>query len=290
MTKVSHRITVAVVLLIPSLYVLAHAYMWLNENSMVFAGANLSVDEPLIISEGVSIPWDTLRVMTEDGVGILLLESPLAESPGAPWIIYFYGQSGRLADGKSIAMYDLFRSVGLNVLAMDYRGYGASEKEQPTEAGVYADARAAWQHLSQVKGVPANRVLIYGYSMGGCIATQLATEISPAGLITEGTFTSAPDMARMQYPWVVTVAMRNRFENLEKAMSYSSPWLIFHGQRDERVPFEHAEALAETTAGMRRLIPLECGHEDALALQGDRMEETLKEFVIELFGPGRTNQ
>ena len=287
MTKVSRRITVAVVLLIPSLYVLAHAYMWLNENSMVFAGANLSVDEPLIISEGVSIPWDTLRVTTEDGVGILLIESALAEAPGAPWIIYFYGQAGRLADGKSIAMYDLFRSVGLNVLAMDYRGYGASEKEQPTEAGVYADARAAWQHLSQVKGVPASRVLIYGYSMGGCIATQLATEISPAGLITEGTFTSAPDMARMQYPWVATVAMRNRFENLEKAMSLPAPWLIFHGQRDERVPFEHAEALAGTTAGMRRLIPLECGHQDALELQGDSMEEALRDFLVEVFGPGQ---
>jgi fermentation-respiration switch protein FrsA (DUF1100 family) len=78
--------------------------------------------------------------------------------------------------------------------------------------------------------------------------------------------------------------MRNRFESLEKATSLSLPWLLFHGRRDHITPFSHGEALAGTTAGVRRLVPLECGHEDAIEIESDQMERTLKEFVGELFG------
>ncbi|MFH1312369.1 MAG: hypothetical protein ABIJ00_04000, partial [Candidatus Eisenbacteria bacterium] len=74
-----------------------------------------------------------------------------------PWVIYFHGQEGQVADRWNLARYDLFHSVGLNVLAVEYRGYGASEKTQPTEAGVYADARAAWRYLAKTREVPAKR-------------------------------------------------------------------------------------------------------------------------------------
>jgi fermentation-respiration switch protein FrsA (DUF1100 family) len=174
------------------------------------------------------------------------------------------------------------------VLAVEYRGYGASEKTQPTEAGLYADARAAWRHLTEVRGVPASRAVLYGYSLGGAVAVQLAGEMSPAGLITEGAFSSAAAWVHFHYPWMPAalagLVMRNRFESLEKATSLSLPWLLFHGRRDHITPFSHGEALAGTTAGVRRLVPLECGHEDAIEIESDQMERTLKEFVGELFG------
>ena len=175
MKKYLRRIAIALGLLILAFYGVALVYFRLNENSIAFIGADLDGEERLIISGRVSIPWDTVRVTTDDGVGILLLESRLAEVSEATWVIYFYGRGGRLADEKGFSMYDLFRSVGLNVLAVEYRGYGASEKRQPTEAGVYADARAAWRYLSEIRGVPAGRVVLYGYSLGGAIAIQLAT-------------------------------------------------------------------------------------------------------------------
>lgn len=77
--------------------------------------------------------------------------------------------------------------------------------------------------------------------------------------------------------------MRNRFENLEKARSLKIPWLILHGRHDDITPFSHAEALAKTTAGVRRLVPLECGHEDAVQVERDRMESALRDFLGELF-------
>lgn len=280
------RIAVALGLLITVFYGLILGYFRWNENSSAFPGADLDGEDRLVISGRISVPFDTTRVTTYDGVSILLLESRLVEAPEAPWIIYFYGQRGRVADGKGCAMYDLFRSVGLNVLAIDYRGYGASEKRQPTEKGIYSDARAAWQYLAENRGVPASRVVLYGYSLGGAVAIQLATEKSPAGLITEGAFTSIPAWVRFHNPWIPIPAfsIRNRFENLEKAKSVPVPWLLFHGSKDCTTPFSHAVELAGTTAGVRRLVPLDCGHGDALEVEAERMERALKEFVGGLFG------
>jgi pimeloyl-ACP methyl ester carboxylesterase len=171
MKKLWLRTAVSLALIIAAVYVVAFGNMWLNETSLIFVGADPHTEEPFKFGDRDPIPWDTARVTTEDGVQILVLESQLTGSPEAPWVIYFYGQAGRLADEKSVAMYDLFREAGLNVLAMEYRGYGVSEKTELTEAGVYADARAAWRPLSATWGVPAERVVLYGYSLGGGVAT-----------------------------------------------------------------------------------------------------------------------
>jgi fermentation-respiration switch protein FrsA (DUF1100 family) len=113
---------------------------------------------------------------------------------------------------------------------------------------------------------------------------QLATEMAPAGLITEGAFTSIPAAVRAHYPWLpAELVMQNRFDNLEKAKSLGLPWLLFHGRLDRKVPLRHAEALAGTTAGRRRLVVLDCGHEDAVKVRRDEMERALREFVRELF-------
>jgi pimeloyl-ACP methyl ester carboxylesterase len=284
MKKYLRRATAALVFIILAIYVLALGNIWLNESAIVFVGAYSNPEKQFFLSDQISIPWDTVRVTTEDGIRILLWESRQTNSPAIPWVIYFYGQRGQLADKKNLAMYDLFHSMGLNVLAVEYRGYGASEQTEPTETGVYSDARAAWRHLNETRGVLANQVVLYGYSLGGGVAIQTAMEISPAGLITEGAFTSFPAAVRSHYPWLpAELVMRNRFANLEKAKSLPLPWLLLHGRQDIIVPFEHAQTLAGTTDGQRRLVVLECGHEDAIKVQSEPMRKALREFIQDLF-------
>lgn len=286
--KLLRRLAILILILIAAIYGLALGYLRSTESSQAFLGADLSGDERLSIARPVPAPWDTVRVRTDDGVKILLFENRLSENRESPWVIYFYGREGRLADYVGSAQFILFREVGLNVLSVDYRGYGASQKAQPTEAGVYADARAAWRFLTETRGVSPDRVVLYGYSLGGAVAIQLASEVSPVGLITEGAFASGPEWVHFYYRWVPTwlarSVMRNRFENREKARTLSLPWLLFHGRLDEITPFIHAEFLAGTTAGPRRLVPLECGHEDAIELERDRMQAALEEFLGGLFG------
>lgn len=284
--KLLRRIGFLTALLVVAFYGVALAYLRIVEPSQAFVGADLDGNERLVFSGEVSLPWDTVRVTTDDGVSVLLLESRLADSLDAPWVIYFYGRAGRLADRKGFAMFRLFREVGLNVLSVDYRGYGASQKIQPTEAGIHADARAAWRHLHETRGVPASRIVLYGYSLGGAVVVHLAGEVFPAALVTEGAFSSGPAWVQSHHPWapaaLIRPVMRNRFESLKKADFLPIPWLLFHGRHDEVTPFSHAEALAETTAGLRRLIPLECGHEDAVELERDRMLGALEDFLGEL--------
>lgn len=287
--KLVRRVGLLLVLLIVAVYGTALAYLRWTEPSQAFIGADLTGTETLTVSGVASVPWDTIRVTTADGVRVLLLESRLADSPDAPWVIYFYGRAGRLADQKGFAMFRLFRDVGLHTLSVDYRGYGASEKIQPTEAGLTADARAAWRYLRETRGVSTSRVILYGYSLGGAVAIQLASEILPAGLVTEGAFSSGPRWVQSHYPLVpaalARLLMRNRFENLEKADALPVPWLLFHGRRDAITPFSHSEALAGTAAGMRRLVSLDCGHEDAIDLERERMKEALAGFLSEAFAP-----
>jgi hypothetical protein len=142
--KLLRRIVFLTALLVLALYGVALAYLRIVEPSQAFVGADLDGDKRLAVSGEVSLPWDTVRVTTDDGVSVLLLESRLADSVDAPWVIYFYGRY------------------------------------------------------------------------------------------------------------------------------------------DEVTPYSHAEALAETTAGLRRLIPLECGHEDAVELERDRMLGALEDFLGEL--------
>jgi fermentation-respiration switch protein FrsA (DUF1100 family) len=285
MKKWLHRVVTAFVILIAAVYALALGNIWLNETTLIFPGADLDADTLLIVNDSISTPYNTVRVTTEDGIRILLLESLQTEKPQAPWVIYFYGQGGQVADRWSFRHYKLFRRVGLNLLAVEYRGYGASEKTEPTEAGVYADARAAWTHLIETRRIPASRIVFYGYSLGDGVAVQMATEMSPGGLITESTFTSIPEAIRAHYPWLPAgLVVQNRFENLEKARTLPLPWLIFHGRQDRMVPFEHAEALSGTTVGPRRLVPLRSGHENTLDFESDKIERALRKFVRELFG------
>lgn len=285
--KLVRRTAVLLVLLVAAFYLFALTYLRLNESSGAFMGADLSAGPQLTIIGEATVPWDTVRVTTEDGVRVLLMESELDEDPDAPWVVYFYGRAGRLADNKGFAMFQLFRELGLNVLSVDYRGYGASQKTKPTEEGVYADARATWDHLTKTRGVDPGMVVLYGYSLGGAVATELATQTSPAGLITEGAFSSAPAWVHFHYPFqpeaLARLVMQNRFENLQKARSLAVPWLILHGRHDDITPISHAEVLAETRAGPRYLVPLECGHEDAIQLQQDPIMSALRGFLGEVF-------
>lgn len=241
----------------------------LNERSLVFVSAGTSPPARWLPANDVDMRWDSLRTRADDGVPVFLIQSRLDDSPQRPWVIYFHGNAGLLGSRGNIARYRLLREAGFNVLAVEYRGYGASVRAgPPSESGLYADARAGWQHLAGTLAVQPNRVVVYGWSLGSGPAVYLATEKRPEGLITEGAFTSLPDIGAKLYPWVpVRLIMRNRFDNLARARTVAVPWLLFHGRTDRDVPFSHAELLAAASRSSR-LIPLNAGHDDGVI--GDR--------------------
>ena len=246
-------------------WAVAVVYLAMNEDRMVFVGAGAAPGGGVVPAAGAAVPWDSTRVEGEDGASVFLLESRLEGGGERPWALFFHGNGLLVGDGGSVERFALLRRAGFHVLAVEFRGYGASAAAgAPSEEALYADARTALRHLTGARGVPPERVVAYGWSLGSGPATWLAANERLGGLVTEGAFTAAPELGALQYPWVpVRTIMRNRFDNLARADSVAERWLVLHGRSDEVVPFEHAGALA-AAAPAARLVPLEAGHDDGV--------------------------
>jgi pimeloyl-ACP methyl ester carboxylesterase len=87
-------------------------------------------------------------------------------------VLFLPGGDGSLAD--SMPTLGLLHTLGINVFAFDYRGYGQSAKGHPSQLRMTEDADSAWQYLTQSRGVPAERIVLYGTGVGASLATRLA--------------------------------------------------------------------------------------------------------------------
>ncbi|MEX2178449.1 MAG: alpha/beta fold hydrolase [Gemmatimonadaceae bacterium] len=259
-----------------------------SENSMVYASAGEGKRGRTVPGDDAGIPWDTLRVRAADSVPVFLLRSVVDAAPTRLWAIFFHGNAGMVGSRGNVARYQLLRDAGFNVLAVEYRGYGASVGAGPaSEDGIYEDARAALAYLTDSLGVERSRVVAYGWSLGSGPATRLAAEAPLAALVTEGAFTSLPDVGAESYPWApVRLVMRNRFDNVGLARRLTMPWLVLHGTKDREIPFAHGEALV-AAASAARLVPLDADHGDGAI--GDRAValEALRSLAARISAPSR---
>jgi len=147
------------------------------------------------------------------------------------------------------------QELGFSVLAVDYRGFGKSDASLPSETQAYEDARAAWDWLAvQYPGQPR---YIFGHSLGGAIAIELASRVSDeAGTIVEGTFTSIPDVFEtMAWGWLpVTGLITQRFESVKKVAAIGSPLLVVHGENDRLIRPELGRRLFDAAKGPKAFV------------------------------------
>jgi fermentation-respiration switch protein FrsA (DUF1100 family) len=141
----------------------------------------------------------------------------------------------------------------VTVFAFDYRGYGRSEGT-PSEQGVLADARAARRWLAEREGVAEQDIVLYGRSLGGGVAVDLAAKDSARALILESTFTSLPAVANDALPLWPGVIMLNRYNSLAKIGDYHGPLLMSHGDADEVIPIAQGERLFAAANEPKRFV------------------------------------
>ena len=241
------------------------AFLAISETTLVYVSAGEGRRGRAVPEADASIPWDTLRVRADDGVSVFLLVSRIDTTTTRPWAIFFHGNAGMVGSRSSVERYALLRDAGFNVLAPEYRGYGAALASGPaSESGVHADARAAFTFLTDSLRIPSRRVIVYGWSLGSGPAARLGAEFDLGAVVTEGGFTSLPDVGAALYPWVpVRMIMRNRFDNVGVARRITEPWIVFHGRRDSEIPFAHGEAIA-LVGPTTRLVPLDADHDDGV--------------------------
>ncbi len=194
-------------------------------------------------------------------------------------LLFFHGNAGNLSDRAELMM-RLVR-LPVQVFMIDYRGYGRSEG-RPSERGLYRDADAAWQYVTRDRGVPPTRVVLFGKSLGGAVAVDLASRVTPAGLIVESSFTSVPDMAAHHYPVIPRALIRTRMDSLSKITAIRAPQLHIHSKADEIVPYELGLRLYEAAPRPKRLLEIEgAGHNETAELGGARYFEAIRAFVAE---------
>ena len=180
----------------------------------------------------------------------------LTEGPRHPTVIFTHGNAER-AEDWTVQMRDL-RRAGLAVLVPEYPGYGAS-KGSPSQEALTAAALAAYDWLRGEPGVDSTRIVGYGRSIGGGVATRLATRRHLAALVLESSFTSLRAFAR-QFG-APGFLVRDPFDNLAELSRYRGPLLVLHGDHDEVAPFAHGRALAAAVPGAT-FAPMPCGHND----------------------------
>ena len=226
--------------------------------------------------------YEEARFVAEDGC---LLNGWWLPCPGARGsLIYCHGNASNLGDLPGVLAE--LRRLRVNIFAFDYRGYGKS-KGIPTEKGVYRDARAAYEVVRARHGDAENPpVIVYGHSLGGAIATQLALDKPVRGLIVEGAFSSAIDIGQQYYPHIpLKWALSYRFDSASKAGSIRAPKLFAHSPHDDIVPDAIGRKLFEAAAPPKTWVDLPGGHNESEWSSSEKTWQCLEAFVEDALGP-----
>ncbi len=247
-------------------------------DSMIFqpsAGVDLTPEE-------LGIEAEELFLQAEDGVRIHAWWLPSAGATRG--LLFLHGNAGngshRLPNAARLA------ALGTHVLLLEYRGYGLSEG-RPTEEGVYADARAGLRHLVRERRVPEDRVVLFGRSLGGAVAVEVAVGRSPAGLILESTFPSAADVAASFFGRPIGRLVRGRFDVASKIGRVQAPLLFFHGDRDEVVSYSLGRRLFERAREPKAFETLHgAGHNDTVDVGGAPYFARIRDFLDRVAPPG----
>lgn len=204
--------------------------------------------------------------------GDLTISAMHLKNPQADYTILFsHGNAEDL--GTLRPALEELRRIGFSVFAYDYRGYGTSHGSS-SEDTAYQDIDAAYDHLTRVEGVPPNRIIAHGRSLGGAIAIDLASRKPLGGLIVESSFVSAYRVVTRFpiYPF-------DQFKSISKIGNVRCPILIMHGTRDEVISFWHGSKLFEAANEPKLSYWVEgARHNDLFRVAGPAYGHTLKRF------------
>jgi pimeloyl-ACP methyl ester carboxylesterase len=205
-------------------------------------------------------------------------------------VLYLHGNDGNLS--TSMGEIAPLRELGYSVFMIDYRGYGKSEGLFPSEKTVYEDAETAWNYLVQQRGLNPTHLYIYGHSLGGAIAIELALHHpDAAGLIVESSFTSIRDMAKLhkQYALLPMELLGQPFDSINKVDKLRLRVLYIHGTADEIVPYEMGEQLFKASGGRKRFVPIGGGlHGNNAEIGGRMFRAAIRDFIEESAPPSFT--
>jgi uncharacterized protein len=185
---------------------------------------------------------------------------------GAPTLVHFHGNGEELSD--LVDFVGLFSARGFGVLAVEYPGYGLSRPGEPSERAIDEDAETALRDLRENKGIPREKTVLSGQSLGTGVAVEMARRGYGARVVLYSPYTSIADVANVYLPflpnrWLV----KDRFDSKSKASEVDVPVLVVHGTNDEVIPFALGKELASLFPSAR-FVAISGGRHNDLFVRG----------------------
>jgi fermentation-respiration switch protein FrsA (DUF1100 family) len=272
----------SLLLILGTLYLLLMVYVFFTQSRMLYF-PELPSRKITTTPDLYALPYENVELVTEDGLKLHGWFIPVNE-PRAT-LLFFHGNAGNIS--HRMESLEIFHKLGLETLIFDYRGYGQSEG-QPSENGTYLDAEAAWRFLTEKRRIPPRKILLFGRSLGAALASNLARDHQPMGLILESAFTSVPDLAATLYPFLpVRLLSRFRYNNRQNLQAITSPVLVVHSREDEIIPYEHGRQLFASAGEPKAFLAMRGGHNDGFLVTGKDYIEGLDNFIRKCMSSNR---
>ena len=246
------------------------ALLVLQERRLIFFPARALAAAPA----DFGLAAEELAIRTPDGV---TLHGWWIEGPGERVLIWYHGNAGNIGHRLHNARWFVDR-LGVSVVLVDYRGYGRSGGT-PDEAGVYADGLAVYDAVA-ARAVRPERIVLFGRSLGGAVALEVALHRPAGAVVLESVFRSMRALAREHYRFVPGSLVRTRMDNVSKIGRVEAPVLVLHGDRDSVVPLAHGRELFARAGGRARLhVIAGAGHNDTYLVGGEAYAGAWRAFL-----------
>ena len=266
-----HRMLLPITFILIFVWILMSLLLYLFQPKFVYFPQSTIAYTP----DMVGLPYEDIHLLTKDNINIHGWFIPVKEA--SKTLLFFHGNGGNIS--HRLESLKIFHDMGLSVFIIDYRGYGQSEGK-PSEQGTYQDAEAAWKYLTKTRGIADKDIITFGRSMGGAVATWLASQHAPDLLILESTFTSIADMGKHYYPYLPTqLLIRIKYASIDRIGDIQCPVLIAHSQSDEIVPYALGQRLFEKVKSTRVFMELQGGHNDGFIVNDHSYTEGIMHFI-----------
>ncbi len=269
---------IKIILALALFYFIAMVAIYFAQTWFIYA-PNMPSREMLSTPADINLEYERHTLKTEDNEELIAWYVP-AEGADKT-VLFFHGNAGNIS--HRLETIKVFHQLGLNFFMLDYRGFGQSTGS-PSEQGTYIDATTAWKFLIEQKNLQAEQIIIVGRSLGGGVATELAKNVNAAMLILDSTFISMPAAAKLHFPFMPTNwIVKHRYENLRKIDQVNMPVVIAHSDKDEVIPYTHAEEIFDAANEPKSFIQLKGGHGNSFLMAREKyirgIEHALRKFI-----------
>ncbi len=261
----------SIIVIVVSLYVVLIIVVWFFQSRLIYFPQSAIAMTP----DQIKLPYEVISFEASDGVKLSGWFIPAENSRGV--ILFCHGNAGNISHRLESIL--IFNRLSLDVFIFDYRGYGQSEGK-PTEQGTYLDAEAAWDYLVENREADPTKIIIFGRSLGGAVASWLAKAQIPGALIVESAFTSIPDIGAEVYPFLpVRLLSRINYSTIDHIHDVTCPVLIVHSRDDELISFNHGLKIFEAANEPKDLLEISGSHNDGFLVSAGKYEIGLNLFI-----------